>query len=320
MAGTLLTTIGAAKVTNALAFGTQVVLTEMAVGDGNGAPVVPSPGATALARERYRAPINDLRVDPNNSQQIIAELVIPPGVGGWVVREVGVFDSTGAMFAYGSLSDRYKPLLSEGETVEFGVRMILKVQDTSVVTLQIDPALVAATRKWTQDNFLSRLGGTTGQVLRKKSNIDNDVEWFTPPTPGNVFGPASATAGAIPQMDATGKILSDSKLRVDADGNIWGHGSKPEVFSGTSLTLDATYAGKVIWCTSANPVTITLPNNLPAGFSVLVIQGGDGQVTFTSSNPIISADDLKKSAKKGAPVSVFRPVSGTWWLGGQLAA
>jgi phage-related tail fiber protein len=37
-----------------------------------------------------------LYIDPQNSSQIIAEQVIPETEGGWWIREVGLFDETGA--------------------------------------------------------------------------------------------------------------------------------------------------------------------------------------------------------------------------------
>lgn len=51
---TILTSRGKELIAAAAAIGTPVVLTNMAVGDGNGNPVVPNEGQTSLARERYR--------------------------------------------------------------------------------------------------------------------------------------------------------------------------------------------------------------------------------------------------------------------------
>jgi phage-related tail fiber protein len=95
----LLTNVGAAKLANATALGEQVEITQMAVGDGNGALPTPNPAQTALVHELRRAPLNTLTIDPVNTNQIIAEQVIPEDVGGWWIREIGLYDSDGDMIA-----------------------------------------------------------------------------------------------------------------------------------------------------------------------------------------------------------------------------
>ncbi|EGF2443655.1 phage tail protein [Salmonella enterica] len=101
---TLLTDIGAAKLASAAALGVPLKITHMAVGSGGG--VLPTPNAqqTALVAEERRAALNMLYIDPQNSSQIIAEQVIPENEGGWWIREVGLFDETGALIAVGTRS------------------------------------------------------------------------------------------------------------------------------------------------------------------------------------------------------------------------
>ncbi len=41
-----------------------------------------------------------LYIDPQNSSQIIAEQVIPENEGGWWIREVGLFDESGALIPW----------------------------------------------------------------------------------------------------------------------------------------------------------------------------------------------------------------------------
>lgn len=111
---TLLTDIGAAKLASAAALGVPLKITHMAVGDGGG--VLPTPDAkqTALVNEKRRAALNMLYIDPQNSSQIIAEQVIPENEGGWWIREVGLFDESGALIAVGNCPESYKPQLAEG--------------------------------------------------------------------------------------------------------------------------------------------------------------------------------------------------------------
>ena len=147
----LLTNIGAAKLAKATALGTKVEITQLAVGDGNGVLPTPNPAQTALVHELRRAPLNMLTVDPANASQIIAEQVIPEDVGGWWIREIGLFDKDGDMVAIANCAETYKPQLQEGSGRVQVIRVILIVSSTEAVTLKIDPSVVLATRKYVDD-------------------------------------------------------------------------------------------------------------------------------------------------------------------------
>ncbi|EFL9406289.1 phage tail protein [Escherichia coli] len=160
----VLTNVGAAKLANATALGVQVEITQMAVGDGNGALPTPNPAQTALVHELRRAPLNTLSIDPNNANQIIAEQVIHEDVGGWWIREIGLFDKDGDMIAVANCAETYKPQLQEGSGRVQVVRMILIVSSTAAVTLKIDPSVVLATRQYVDD-----------QIIQVKSYVDQKM-------------------------------------------------------------------------------------------------------------------------------------------------
>lgn len=160
----LLTNVGAAKLANATALGEQVEITQMAVGDGNGALPTPNPAQTALVHELRRAPLNTLTIDPVNTNQIIAEQVIPEDVGGWWIREIGLYDSDGDMIAIANCAETYKPLLQEGSGRVQVIRVILIVSSTQAVTLKIDPSVVLATRQYVDD-----------QIIQVKAYVDQQM-------------------------------------------------------------------------------------------------------------------------------------------------
>ena len=161
---TILTATGRNKLAAATATGTPLTLTQMAVGDGdNGAYYSPTEAQTALKHEVWRGAINHLAVDANNPNWIVAELVIPDNVGGFYIREVGLFDSTGAMIAVGKFPESYKPTLAAGSNKQLYVRMILEVANTSAVTLLVDPSVVLATRQYCDDKVAAEINKLDGK-------------------------------------------------------------------------------------------------------------------------------------------------------------
>ena len=161
----------------------QIRLTHMAVGDGGGNPVEPDQAQTQLVRETFRATVNRVYQDPNTPNMFTAELVIPASEGGFTIREVGVFDSNGNLFIVGNLPETYKPTAGDGSFSDTVIRVAFMVTNASIVELNIDPNVVVATQSWILNAITPALlfpGGTTNQILRKKSNADGDTEWADP--------------------------------------------------------------------------------------------------------------------------------------------
>lgn len=144
----ILTAIGEAKQANADAMGIPWAFTAMGVGDANGTEPLPDRLQTRLVNERRRAPINQVRVDANDPSIIITEQVIPPDVGGWWIREIGLYDADGDLVAVANCAPSYKPLLAQGTGKTQVVRINLVVRSTGNITLKIDPAVVLATREY----------------------------------------------------------------------------------------------------------------------------------------------------------------------------
>lgn len=156
----ILTAIGEAKLANATALGSTLQLTKMAVGDGNGTTPIPSRTQTALVHENRRAPLNTLFVDPANASQIVAEQIIPEDIGGWWVRELGLYDAVGDLCAVANCPDTYKPVLASGSGRTQIIRMVLIVANTSAVELKIDPSVVLAPRGYVDQVIAGHLAAT----------------------------------------------------------------------------------------------------------------------------------------------------------------
>lgn len=144
----ILTNYGAAQLANAVALGTQMNISAMAVGDGGGTLPVPDPAQTKLVRETRRAAVNQVSIDEKNPNFIIAEQVIPENEGGWFIREIGLFDDNDGLIAVGNVPETYKPNLQEGSGRTQVIQMVLMVSSTQAITLKVDPSVVLATREY----------------------------------------------------------------------------------------------------------------------------------------------------------------------------
>lgn len=259
---TIHTRAGLALMTEAQVTGTSINLTEMAVGDGNGNPVTPVDTQTGLVRSVYRAAINRV-YKPNPTTQpdkFAAELVVPASVGGFTMREVGIFDSDGTLFAVGNLPETYKPEASEGAFSDTVVRLEFVAMNADVVTVIADPNVTIVTQTWISNNVTAGSlipGGLTSQVLRKKSNADGDVEWADPTAVNVVVNTVEET-----------QTLSDGQTVVNlVETNTFGLAVYIE---GVRLPKQAGADG---WQPHATIATrLTLGQSYPAGTQLIAVQ------------------------------------------------
>lgn len=193
---TLLTDIGAAKLASAAALGVPLKITHMAVGDGGGVLPMPDAKQTALVNEKRRAALNMLYIDPQNSSQIIAEQVIHENEGGWWIREVGLFDESGALIAVGNCPESYKPQLAEGSGRTQTVRMVLITSSTDNITLKIDPAVVLATRKYVDDKALELKVYADDQMAKHLAAPDPHSQYAPKASPTFTGTPKAPTPAA----------------------------------------------------------------------------------------------------------------------------
>ncbi|WP_285411962.1 phage tail protein [Pseudomonas sp. lyk4-40-TSB-59a] len=161
---TLLTNAGIAYETACKAAGVPIKLTQISVGDGGGSVYNPAATATALKREVWRGPLNALFQDEKNPSWLLAEVTIPPDVGGWYVREAGLWTDTGILYAIVKYPESFKPVLAtSGSGKEFYIRSIFETSNASLVTLLIDDTVVKATRAWVMSYLAEELGKLDGK-------------------------------------------------------------------------------------------------------------------------------------------------------------
>jgi phage-related tail fiber protein len=120
----------------------------------------------------------------------VAELVIPSEEGGWTIREAGVFDAAGDLFAVGNLPETYKPQIAEGSAAELRVRLIMEVSNTAAVELKVDPTVVLASR-----------GYVDAQVVEVRTLVEDHAQ-----RTDNPHGVTAAQAGAYTKAEVDGLL------------------------------------------------------------------------------------------------------------------
>ncbi|WP_224083707.1 tail fiber protein [Escherichia coli] len=208
---TVITTAGAAKLAAATApGGRKVNITTMAVGDGGGKLSVPDAGQTGLIHEVWRHALNKISQDKRNSNYIIAELVIPPEVGGFWMRELGLYDDAGTLIAVANMAESYKPALAEGSGRSQTCRMVIIVSSVASVALTIDTTTVMATQDYVDDKIAEHEqsrrhpdASLTAKGFTQLSSATNSTSETLAATPKAVKAAYDLANGKYTAQDAT---------------------------------------------------------------------------------------------------------------------
>lgn len=215
----ILTDVGAAKQANADALGIPWKLTQMGVGDANGTDPIPSAAQTKLINERRRAPLNQLKVDPNNAAVIIAEQVIPENIGGWWIREIGLYDADNDLVAVANCAPSFKPILSQGSGRTQIVRLNLIVSNSANIELKIDPSVVLATRSYVDSQLLEVLPPVREPSTYTKVTINTRGIVISGETPDTLEEYGITNALYVGRVSQQVPVLAASKTMNDYSGS-----------------------------------------------------------------------------------------------------
>lgn len=316
---TLHTNYGLAAIAAATASGVAVNLTQIAVGDGNGFDAMPSAAQVALVREVYRAAINVVRRDPVDSTVYYIEMVIPAATGGWTIREFGVFDDTGSLFAVGNFPATYKSVPTDGAVSDLVIQAVLVVSNAGVINITLDPNVAIASRQWVINNITPEFllpGGTTGQVLRKRSNINGDTEWANPASAtilvNIVEEPPQAIAASqltvtLVTTNTTGLAVYINGLRIPRTPGV--DGWLPS--GATQVVLGKQYTVGAVFTAFQNDPANHIPDPLTASLNLSDVQSA---ATARANLDVYSRAEVDASMPAGTVVPSARATAPPGWL------
>lgn len=258
----------------------KINYSHIAVGDGNGSVPVPSETRTALINEKARIALNVVEINPNNTNQIVCEAIIPSNVGGFYIRELGLYAGN-TMVVNASYPPTYKPLADEGGAREIAIKIVINIQNAEVIALYLDDSLIYATREWVNENYIHR-----------NELIDNL-------TTDDASKPLTAKQGKVlndNKLEKTANAVSASKLQTARTISYSGAATGSFNFDGSTnascvLTLAnsgvtaSTYGSNIVI-----PVITFNAKGLATGVSTQTIRSAS-----TSQNGIVQLNDTLTS-------------------------
>lgn len=316
-----------------------------------GKVILVNPGETGLAFATLSGGGDMLQAtyDPNNDGKI--DIAQTTGFGTIATQDSddvsitgGIIDAveigTGVTFS-GPSDTRDALELGTSNDVEFSTAkvgaggFIIRNGDGYDVVVKADGAAAGITIQLpsTAGTLLLNNGDGSSLTNLNAGNIASGILSSARGGTGNGFtkfsGPASAEKTfTLPNANAT--ILTDNAAVTIAQGGTGASTAKGAVTNlctvvdnaGTSITLTAADSGTIIRTTSSSAVTVNLPASDPgAGFNVMVIQSGSGQVTFAANgNTLNSANSYLKIGVQHGSASLIRTATSTYNLSGYLAA
>ncbi len=113
-----------------------IVVAEMVIGDGNGAPVTPLQTQTGLVNLRATKPITGVI---RNGNYVTFEAVFDENVGPFTIREVGILDEAGTLIGVASSPETEKLTTAENVTDSLTLGLTFVLSATAQVTLLPPP-------------------------------------------------------------------------------------------------------------------------------------------------------------------------------------
>ena len=257
---TLVTNIGKAKIANAAVLGKKVDFSKLKVGDGNGNYYEPSESQTNLVHKVWEGNVNNvLTGGEKNPNWIVVQTMIPPGEGGFYIRECGLFDEEDNLLAISKYPESYKPTMDEGSTDDLTIELIFEVSNAATINLKIDPLVTLAS--------LQNLYDLESKINKKIETLSTRLN--------------DLTSDSYPIVEATG---TNAYIGASARIKAVGKGTRCTLFVGTAsngnCSLNLNNSGAVaIKDSNGNVVTnmkANIPYNLCHNGSDFILQGKGG--------------------------------------------
>jgi len=209
----ILTAAGEELEATALATGVPVKITQFCIGDGNGNPVTPDKNRTTLVHEVWRSVITSYEAQGN---QAIFTLDVPPGEGGFTIREAGLLTEDGTLYSLSNTPDILKSNESNGAVISLTLRYNLAVSSSSTINVVVYSDYLtpdAADQKYLQivKNLSEIKNNGTEAQKEGQLNLGIDLdEYYTQEQIDEKFD----------GLGDVSPVLSVNNIKPDGNGNV----------------------------------------------------------------------------------------------------
>lgn len=194
--------------------GTKLGITHMSFGDGGGSLPTPDAKFTQMVNEVYRVALNRLAPSRENLNWLEADGVIPTAVGGFNIREVGLWAGD-QMVAYANYPPTYKPSGDQGTAQIKTIRIVLQIDNTANFELKIDTSIVMATLQYVDEAILQAkiyADKIKEPILESLEDLQNLEKWNGRTATLKSYHPGHGKGG--------GRFIYDENRAMENDGGI----------------------------------------------------------------------------------------------------
>ena len=168
---TIITKLGKAAISKAIADREQISLTKMGVGQSKN---VISDEWETLPEEAQKFSISDIRVKEDDANIVIVQGILEASVGGFVIRQVGIYGADDKLFAVANVPETIKPRLSEGAAKDLTINFYIALSDTGVINLTVEESSKFASCRYVDTKFEAALVETKANELYAPKTHNHD--------------------------------------------------------------------------------------------------------------------------------------------------
>lgn len=274
----VVTDVGLSLIEQAYNTGTQVNITQMALGDSNGAYVEPDVTFTALVNEFGREDISESIAGENLIDVIV---YVSSMHAGQTVREFGLYDDGSNMIVYGAYPESLVPSVASSEYIQLEIEARVNLTNAESVNVTVNPYVPYATETTAGVVIISNKydGDSDTKVVTEKALKEGLATRYGADNPSPLIAkrlyPENLSIDLLPYVGTSERaewILPDSaqgakfatvKIELDADEAI-----------GTDMIVychDTTSGGESSPSSKASIQAAIVPNSIMSGCYTCVI-------------------------------------------------
>lgn len=295
-----MTSLGRAKEAAALASGTAIVITHIAIGDGT---TVPSGGETALYNEVARKAISGHGTVVGAANTAYFDIFLAAADGPYTIREAGLYDDVGDLIAIARYDPPIsKPVPSSGQTVEGTVRLQVAFSNIANVTIVVDPSFTVPLQRlsrlpWLPVNSMSVTAPPASPAIGDAYLVPTGATGSWAGQSGKIAEYTVAGWGIIAAPDGHGISLPDGrvfekvagtyieKIALDVQSGKWSYGVTAGSANALTLSISpapqAYVAGLIVRARISTTNTAAGPTLNVNGLGAKPIRYSNGRDVFT---------------------------------------